>query len=120
MKLQRLHGRKVNDLVLRKGKVWKGNTLVVRFIMGPPKNSQKKEGVFVGVLTSLKLNKSAVKRNKMRRRCREALRKAIKEYQDFSTVQLLLCPRSSSLTCTFSEIVKDVEEFLSSLPKHVK
>ncbi len=118
MKLQRLRGRKVNDLVLRKGKAWKGDTLVIRFLMGPPKNSLKKEGIFVGALTSTKLHKSAVKRNKMRRRCREALRISLREKKTFPTVQLLLCPRSRSLTCTFSDIQKDVEAFMSSLPAH--
>jgi len=72
-------------------------------------------GLFVGTLTSAKTEKSAVKRNRMRRRCREALRRETKEKSALPTMQLLLMPRRSSLTCDFAEIVSDVQEFLSSV-----
>ena len=115
MKLKRLRGRKNNELVQRKGRAWKGNTMVIKVLPGAPKTLKETEGVFVGTVASTKLHKSAVKRNRMRRRCREALRKAAQAYSDLPTVQLLVSPRSRSLDCAHIDIQKDVEAFLSSL-----
>lgn len=115
MKLQRLSGRKTNDLVRRKGRPWKGKTMVIRVLPGSPKTLPEQTGIFLGSQASVKLHKSAVKRNRMRRRCREALRKEIAQYDTLPTVQLLLSPRSSSLTCAHSDIQADVQAFLSTL-----
>lgn len=100
---------------MRKGRVWKGNTLSIRWLPGPPRTKSNTEGFFVGSYASSKLHKSAVKRNRMRRRCREALRTVVRERKNLPTVQLLLSPRSPSLTCEFSDIVADVSAFLSAL-----
>lgn len=115
MKMKRLSGRKNNDLVRRKGFAWKGNTMVIRTLAGAPKTKPNHTGVFVGTQASIKLDKSAVKRNRMRRRCREALRKELLHYDTLPTVQLLVSPRSSSLTCAHADIERDVQTFLSSL-----
>ncbi len=88
----------------------------MRWLPGPPRTLPKEsEGFYVGTFASSKLHKSAVKRNRMRRRCREALRKTVREREKLPTVQLLLSPRSPSLTCDFGDVVADVESFLSSL-----
>jgi len=116
VQLSRLSGRKVNDYVLKKGKVWRGKTMMIRWLPGPPKNPNvdpAQRALYVGTAASKKLHKSAVKRNRMRRRCREALRTAVKEANGISTVQLLVSPRSSSLTCDFTDIKSDVCSFLS-------
>ncbi len=89
--------------------------MVVRVLPGSPRTLDEDEGIFVGTVASLKLHKSAVKRNRMRRRCKEALRKAVRERDKLPTVQLLLCPRSSSLTCANDDIQQDIEAFLSTL-----
>ena len=102
-------------MVRRKGKVWKGKTMIIRTMHGSPKTLPDHTGVFVGTQASTKLHKSAVKRNRMRRRCREALRKQVLQYDTLPTVQLLLSPRSSSLSCAHADIVADVQTFLSSL-----
>jgi len=116
MKLSRLRGRKVNDRVMRNGTMWRGKTLNIRWLPGPPRTQRAEtEGFFVGTFASSKLHKSAVKRNRMRRRCREALRKTVREIDKLPTVQLLLSPRSPSLTCDFGDIVADVQAFLSAL-----
>ena len=73
------------------------------------------KGVFIGTFASAKLHKSAVKRNRMRRRCREAFRITLKECNELPPMQLLLTPRSSSLDCAFTNIVNDVHEFLSHI-----
>ena len=73
-------------------------------------------GLYVGLVTSTKLHKSAVKRNRMRRRCREALRLAYKDSSKKASAQLLLLPRSSSLNCAFEELSADVQRLLASLP----
>lgn len=116
MKPSRLSGRKVNQLVLRKGTMWKGNTMTARILKGPPKSpnvNPEDIALYIGTYAPIKLHKSAVKRNKMRRRCREALRTHIKNIEKIPTVQLLICPRSSSLDCDFSLIQKDIEKLVS-------
>ena len=121
MKLLRLRGRKVCDRLLRHGLVWKGKTLQVRYMAGFPRHPSSQENqsaVYVGTLASTKLDKSAVRRNRMRRRCREALRIALQEMPPGSTLksgslQLLLCPRSSSLHSPFEDIRLDIRNFLS-------
>lgn len=119
MQLSRLHGRKVNERVLRKGNVWKGKAMTIRWFPGHPKHPGAIPGtraIYAGTVASAKLHKSAVKRNRMRRRCREALRTAVREREDLATVQLLILPRSSSLDCAFPEIQQDIRSFLSVLP----
>jgi len=101
---------------MRTGKVWRGKTMTLRWLPGPPRTlAPHTTGFFVGTFASAKLHKSAVKRNRMRRRCREALRITMREKEKMPTVQLLLSPRSPSLTCDFADIVADVHAFLSTL-----
>lgn len=113
--MKKLSGRKVNEYIKRKGKMWKGKTMNIRYLYGAPKTKGNETGLFVGTQASAKLHKSAVKRNRMRRRCREALRKELLLYDTLPTVQLLVSPRSSSLTCAHADIQADVQAFLSSL-----
>ncbi|MDD5469891.1 MAG: ribonuclease P protein component [Candidatus Peribacteraceae bacterium] len=118
MKLSRLHGRKVNDYVLRKGNVWKGKNIVIRWLRGAPKHPNVDPAamaLYVGTAASAKMEKSAVKRNRMRRRCREALRITVREVEKLPTLQLLIAPRSSSLDCAFADILQDVQKFLSTV-----
>mgnify|MGYP001230991635 CR=1 FL=1 len=114
MKLHRLSGRKTNDRVLKNGIVWKGKTFVVRYMNEPPRGHTK-QGLYVGTFASTRLSKSAVKRNRMRRRCREALRRTTKDRKTLPTAQVLLSPRKASLECPFEDILADVEEFLKRL-----
>ncbi|OGJ68933.1 hypothetical protein A3H90_02355 [Candidatus Peribacteria bacterium RIFCSPLOWO2_02_FULL_55_36] len=122
VKLLRLRGRKVCDRVLWKGKVWKGQIMFIRWLPGAPSHPAahaREEAVYVGTLASRKLSKKAVERNRMRRRCREALRIVLKEYAPRNSemsVQLLLCPRSPSLHASFHLLREDIERFLSTLP----
>ena len=116
MKLSRLHGRKVNDYLRRNGKVWKGETMTIKWLAGAPKHPNVDPAqcaLYVGTAASLKVHKSAVKRNRMRRRCREALRRIVKE-EKLPTLQLLISPRSSSLDCVFADIESDIRNFLST------
>lgn len=118
MQLLSLSGRKQNDWVRTKGKIWKGRHMVVRFVSGPPRHPMvdpQKSAIYLGTVASAKLDKSAVKRNRMRRRCREAMRLFIKDAPKLPTVQLLVSPRSSSLHCDFVELTHDVSRFFSAL-----
>jgi len=121
MQLLHLSGRKTCDYVLRKGTLWRGKTMNIRWMSGIPSNmwQQLKEkapqGIYLGTFASLSLSKRAVDRNRMRRRCREALRTTIRDEKEFPTVQLLLSPRSSSLSCDFQDVLRDVRSFLTSL-----
>ncbi len=121
MQLLHLSGRKTCDYVLRKGTLWRGKTMNIRWMPGIPSNKwqQFKEksprGIYLGTFAPLSLSKRAVDRNRMRRRCREALRTTVRDEKEFPTVQLLLSPRSSSLSCDFQDVLRDVRLFLSSL-----
>jgi|GEM_PF-3814173 ribonuclease P protein component len=85
-------------------------------------SDRKSDGkLFVGTSASTKLDKSAVRRNKMRRRCREALRNTTKKHSSASfesSLQLILTPKYSSLTCDFEELLKDSEALISHLIKY--
>lgn len=118
MKLSRLRGRKVNDYLRRKGNIWKGKTMTIKWLPSAPKNPNVDPAtmaIYVGAAASTKLEKSAVKRNRMRRRCREALRRTVKGYEKLPTMQLLISPKTASLDCDFDDIISDVDTFLSSV-----
>lgn len=118
MKLNRLSGRKVNDYLRRKGKLWKGKTMSIKWLRSAPKHPNidpSAMAIYIGTAASIKLDKSAVKRNRMRRRCREGFRRTLKSHKKLPTIQLLLSPRSASLDCDFDDIISDVESFLSQL-----
>lgn len=118
MKPSRLHGRKVNDYLRRKGMVWRGKTMTIIWLRGAPKNTASTKAtsaVFLGSAASVKLHKSAVQRNRMRRRCREAMRTSLLQKDTMPTVQILIHPRITSLTCDFVDIQKDVDTFLGKI-----
>ena len=117
MKLSRLHGRKVAAHVLKHGRIFKGKTMIVRWLLGYPRieGPSTLPRLFLGTFASTKLDKSAVRRNRMRRRCREAVRITVRGEQVLPTVQLLISPRAPSLSCTYGEILADVESLLSIL-----
>ncbi len=73
------------------------------------------KAVYVGTFAPTGLSKKAVERNRMRRRCREALRLHLQKSGGMGPLQLLLSPRSPSLTCGFGDIEADVRQFFSSL-----
>lgn len=119
MKLLRLHGRKTSEYLLRKGKVWKGKTFTAYWLPTPPRHPStnlNQRGLYVGTFASAKLHKSAVMRNRMRRRIREALRVTVKELEKMPVAQLLLTPRSASLDAPFEDIERDVRTLLALLP----
>jgi ribonuclease P protein component len=131
MRLLRLSGRKVCERVKLKGYLWKGKHFQARILSGRPRTVLESApgGLYIGILTSTKLHKSAVKRNRMRRRCREALRLTLRALgspaanvpiancQLPSSVQLLLLPRSSSLSAPFDEILADAQHIITSLSR---
>lgn len=128
MNLLRLSGRKVCERVKSKGMMWKGKHFHARYLSGLPRTLKPDApaGLYTGVVTSTALDKSAVKRNRMRRRCREALRLTLKEIAAkngdknsviSTTFQLLLLPRSSSLSAPFGELLDDARRLLFSLTK---
>ena len=123
MNLLRLRGRKLCERVLRQGRPWKGKNMTIRWMMGAPRHpaaNPETPAIYVGTVASVKLHKSAVKRNRMRRRCREALRILLKDWPDFGPVQLLIFPRSSSLDAPFADIERDFRTFLPTLPSWPK
>lgn len=120
MHLSRLGGRKNCDRIRAKGFLWKGKHFVVRYLPGSPRGEEYvgPPRLCIGLLASSKLDPSAVKRNRMRRRCREAFRTVLLPLSPISrSFQLLVSPRSSSLTCDFGALQEDARRFLSSLDR---
>ena len=118
MKLERLHGRKINDYLMRKGMMWKGKTMNIRWLSGSPKSpnvDRAAKAIYLGTFASTSLHKSAVKRNRMRRRCREAMRLFLQKATDLPTAQLLLSPRIASLDAPFPLIEADIAQFFSNV-----
>ncbi|OGG91278.1 ribonuclease P protein component [Candidatus Kaiserbacteria bacterium RIFCSPLOWO2_12_FULL_53_8] len=121
MQLSSLRGRKTVERVRHKGQCFRGQHMHVTYILGASRRGVARyapTGLFVGTAASTKLDKSAVKRNRMRRRCREALRLAVKPEKTLPLCQLIIVPRSSSLQCDFEELLKDAKAFLSHLQRH--
>jgi ribonuclease P protein component len=119
VKLSSLSGRKTCDFLLRKGTTWKGKFIIVRWLPGAPRKPNidpAAEAVYMGTFASTKLSKLAVERNRMRRRCRESFRLALKDRAHFGPVQLLVCPRIASLESPFPMVLAETQAFLSSLP----
>lgn len=121
MQLLHLSGRKTCDRVLRKGNLWRGKAMQIRWMPGIPSTAQQRfagrapHGLYLGTFAPLSLSKRAVDRNRMRRRCREALRITLQQESAFPSFQLLLSPRSSSLSCDFAVILTDVRSLLTFL-----
>ncbi len=118
MQFERLSGRKINETVLRRGKVWRGKTVYIHYLRGAPRRvgvDPKKSVLYIGTFASTKLHMSAVTRNRMRRRVREAFRTVAKEWRDIAPMQLLLSPRLASLKVPFPEIQRDIRVFLSTM-----
>ena len=130
MKLQGLRGRKLVERVRRKGAKWRGKHMVVTYEVGRPRvvsgrgrsrATPTPTALHIGTAASTKLHKSAVKRNRMRRRCREALRTSLQATTyKLPPIQLILVPRSSSLDTSFAELRQDAEAFLDHLSKHAR
>lgn len=119
MRIQRLRGRKTNEQLLRKGRMWRGRTMTIRYDLRPPRNApalqQQNAVCYLGSFAPRSLDKSAVRRNRMRRRCREAMRMHVSECHTLPTIQLLIAPRSASLRSPSSDIQADVRDFIASL-----
>jgi ribonuclease P protein component len=121
MKLSRLSGRKNVERVRNRGTVWRGKAMKITYVQGAPRG--KPEGMYVGTQASTKLHPSAVKRNRMRRRSREALRLVARKANSQRTLpscQLILVPKSSSLTCDFVTLLQDCEAFFTHLAQHAR
>ncbi len=90
-----------------------------RLLLGHPRHPSARPvapAIYVGTFASAKLDKSAVRRNRMRRRCREALRtELLSTTLSLPPVQLLLCPRSSSLDSPFAALHADIQRLLTFL-----
>lgn len=93
--------------------------MVIRWMPGTPSSlgrpTRLPPGIYLGTFASAALDPSAVRRNRMRRRCREALRIVIQALPTKPSVQLLVSPRSASLDAPFDTIRADAEAFFSLL-----
>lgn len=86
--------------------------MFITYLPGAPRTQYGKKGIFLGVVASTKLHKSAVKRNRMRRRCREAFRLTIRDEKTLPTYQMIINPKKSSMECKFGELEEDARRFV--------
>jgi ribonuclease P protein component len=93
--------------------------MVVRWLPGTPSSKGRSrplgEGVYLGTFASSSVDASAVRRNRMRRRCREALRLTIENLPERASLQLLVSPRGASLDAPFEALTRDAEAFFSHI-----
>ena len=120
MQLKRLRGRKEVERVLRRGRRLKGKHVLIVVLpssASSDSSASSVSSVYVAVSVSKKLAKRAVDRNRMRRRCSEALRVLLKGCmqlpRSLSGAQLLLLPRPTSLNCDFEELKTELRSLLS-------
>jgi ribonuclease P protein component len=98
-----------------------------RWMCGAPRNlavPPKHPALYMGTFASAKLDPSAVRRNRMRRRCREAFRLLVQSAPETGPVQLLISPRSASLDAPFPALQDEAKRLLAVLatacPLHAK
>lgn len=118
MRLLHLRGRKNCDRVLRQGQRWNGKVLAAVWICGAPRTGATTlAGIYVGTVIAASVDKSAVRRNTMRRRCREALRAECDAWNgpELPIAQLLLRPRSASLDTPFGDLRQEARRLLTAL-----
>ena len=89
--------------------------MVIRWMPGTPSSKGRTrplaEGIYLGTFASSSLDASAVKRNRMRRRCREALRLTVENLPERASLQLLVSPRAASLDAPFELLQREAEAF---------
>lgn len=103
-KNQRLRTRRDFDLLWKRSHSVYGKTLGVRF--APNKTGKNRIAVVVGT----KISKRSTKRNLVRRRIREAIRKQF--IGQLKGVDLVVVTRTGILDRTYKEIVAEISEIL--------
>jgi ribonuclease P protein component len=110
-KTHRFHGHRSLDYTYRHGKTAKGQGLILRY--APAKN----ENYRLSVVVSKKVSKSAVVRNRIRRRLYESVRIIDKE-KKIPPVDLILSVHDEALaTVSSTELHAAVARLLSSVLK---
>lgn len=93
--------------------------MIVRWMPGVPTSLGRPkplaQGIYLGTYASTALDPSAVRRNRMRRRCREALRLTIENLPERPSAQLLVSPARASLDAPFEALLRDADAFFSHL-----
>lgn len=101
-KKYRIRGNQI-DYILDKGETHYSDLFIIK-----SKPSEEKFSRY-GVIISAKLEKSAVKRNRLKRQIYEILRALSKENSK-NNLDIVLIPKKRILTSTFEEIEKDLYE----------
>jgi len=112
----RLRHRKDVDFVMKRGRRLHSKRFVVWFLSSPENHFR------VTVIVGKKCEKSAVKRNLIKRRTREAIRILLKEkFPNFPNLDMIFWIRhdNEAKSFDFHEIKKEIEIALSKLQKIV-
>lgn len=96
--------------ILKKGDSFKSQLFIVRL-----KPNQETHNRF-RTIVSLKIDKKAVKRNKLRRQIYEALRLSEQENKQEQNYDLIIIPKKSILGAKYQDIEKDLKNLILKQP----
>ncbi|MGB3024025.1 MAG: ribonuclease P protein component [Candidatus Saccharimonadales bacterium] len=107
----RFHGRASLRRVFQNGSSTRGRTLLIKYTTAPNRTTTR-----CAVIVSKKIFKSAVKRNRVRRRIFEIVRHELSTLQP-GTDMVITVLTPDVLTMPHSELVSELTKLLSRLPR---
>lgn len=115
-KQYRLKHKKDFEILFAEGK-FLGNALVTAKVwkIDPskfPRRAYKKEDVKIGFVVSKKVSKLAVRRNKVKRRMREATRHLLAGQEPTPGYMIALMAKPEALAASYQEVSKSIESLL--------
>lgn len=101
--------RETIPYILRKGETYKTRFFIVKYIKSREEISR------FATIVSTKLEKSAVERNKLRRRIYESIRLVLKETQEKENkFEIILIPKKSILEAQYPDIEEDIRKIITN------
>jgi len=109
-------GRLDTRWVLKKGESLTTDLFIVRYLKIQPVEGKEATPPKFTVVTSTKLAKKAVDRNRVKRRINEALRLKLNEVKNTSqSWKVAIIPKKRALDVEYTTITKDIKKLITSL-----
>lgn len=106
LNIKRLDARSVAEVMLE-GKAVQSSSFLLKMV-----NNGSTKGLFAGFIASKKIFKSAVERNKAKRRMRAVLQQLIKKQTAKESYKIAFLMRKEVLTKEYKQLVEEVERIL--------
>lgn len=111
-KENRLKHMKDFDILFKEGKFVSGKFITVKiWKIDPdkyPKRKYEKDSLKIGFVVGLKVNKGAVKRNRLKRQMREVIRLLLKDNEIKKGYMIAIVAKPVMMDQDYSEIEKDI------------